>query len=218
MFIKRLFTLWFLLLSIVCGAFFFLANAPIQYAEKNNVSMSQPNNDELLRYIQQYQFLISEISYTLRKESYSFLLDYGILPNGKIELLVSLPDKVDRQTKQHIEETMLDVIKANELNPISFQITLKQLYEPAETISTRLSYNDVMANLFEAMFTQDFGTFSVDHSMTSEKIQVRINLTEKKNDKVKKKAQQLAKDTIMQHQFDVEAFSIEVQNQIKVLD
>lgn len=218
MFIKRLFTLWFLLLSIVCGAFFFFANAPIQYAEKTNVSMSQPSNDELLRYIQQYQFLISEISYTLRKESYSFLLDYGILPNGKIEFLVSLPDKLDHKTKQHIEETMLDVIKANELNPISFQITLKQLYEPAETISTRLSYNDVMANLFETMFTQDFGTFSVDHSMTSEEIQVRINLTEEKNDKAKKKAQQLAEDTIKQHQFDVEAFSIEVQNQIKVLD
>lgn len=218
MFIKRLFTLWFLLLSIVCGAFFFLANAPIQYAEKTNVSMPQPSNDELLRYIQQYQFLISEISYTLRKESYSFLLDYGILPNGKIELLVSLPDKVDHKTKQHIEETMLDVIKANELNPISFQITLKQLYEPAEAISTRLSYNDVMANLFEAMFAENFGTFSIDHSMTSEEIQVRINLTQEKNHKAKKKAQQLAEDTIKQHQFDVEAFSIDVQNTMKTLD
>ena len=87
--------------------------------------MSQPSNDELLRYIQQYQFLISEVSHALRKEAYSFQLDYGILPNSKIELLVSLPDKVDRKAKQHIEETILDVIKANELNPISFQITLK---------------------------------------------------------------------------------------------
>ncbi|MFK5708092.1 hypothetical protein [Lysinibacillus boronitolerans] len=218
MFIKKLFTLWFLLLIIVCGAFFFFANAPIQYAEKTNIPMSQHSNDELLHYIQQYQFLISEISHALRKEAYSFQLDYGILPNSKIELLVSLPDKVDRKTKQHIEETILDVIKANELNPISFQITLKNLYEPAAAISTRLSYNDVMANLFEAMFAQNFGAFSVDHSMTSEEIQVRINLTDEKNDKAKKKAQQLAEDTIKQHQFDVEAFSIDVQNQIKVLD
>ena len=68
------------------------------------------------------------------------------------------------------------------------------------------------------MFAQNFGAFSVDHSMTSEEIQVRINLTDEKNDKAKKKAQQLAEDTIKQHQFDVEAFSIDVQNQIKILD
>ena len=102
------------------------------------------------------------------------------------------------QDKATYRRNNVDVIKANELNPISFQITLKQLYEPAEAISTRLSYNDVMANLFEVMFAENFGTFSIDHSMTSEEIQVRINLTQEKNHKAKKKAQQLAEDTIKQ--------------------
>lgn len=54
--------------------------------------------------------------------------------------------------------------------------------------------------------------------MTSEEIQVRINLTQEKNHKAKKKAQQLAEDTIKQHQFDVETFSIDVQNTMKTLD
>jgi len=77
MFIKKLFTLWFLLSIIVCGAFFFLANAPTQYAEKSNVSLAQPSNNELLSYIQHYQFLISDIVNALHKENYSFHLDYG---------------------------------------------------------------------------------------------------------------------------------------------
>jgi hypothetical protein len=218
MFIKKIFTLWLLLSILVCGAFFFFPNAPIHSAEKSNAPLSRPSNNELLRYIQQYQFLISEIFHALRKESYSFQLDYGILSNGKIELLVSLPAKVDHKTKQHIEETMLGVIKDNDLNPISFQITLKNLYEPAEAFSTRLSYNDVMANLFETMIEQDFGAFSIDHSIMSEEIQIRINLTEEKNEIAKKKAQQLAEDTIKQHQFDIETFSIDVQNKIKILD
>ncbi|XRD23520.1 hypothetical protein AABM34_13305 [Lysinibacillus fusiformis] len=62
MFIKKLFTLWFLLSIIVCGGFFFFANVPIQYAEKSNVSLAQPTNDELLGYMQHYQFLMSDIA------------------------------------------------------------------------------------------------------------------------------------------------------------
>lgn len=216
MFINRIFSLWFLLSFIVCGAFVLLANAPIQYAEKSTGSMSRPSNNELLSYIQQYQFLISDIFNALRKESFSFQLDYGVLPSGKIELLVSLPEEMDQVAKGKMEEIMLDCIQKNNLNPISFQLTLKGLYEPAATESTRLSYNDVMANLFETMTNQNYGAFSVEHSITSESIQVMINLTEDKNDGMKKKAQQLAEDIIRQHQFDVQAFQIEVQNKIVI--
>ncbi|WP_155592196.1 hypothetical protein [Lysinibacillus cavernae] len=215
MFIKRIFTLWFLLSFLVCGAFVFFANAPIQYAEKSNVPMSRPSNNELLSYIQQYQFLISDISNALRKESYHSLVDYGVLPNGKIELLVSLPDKVDNMTKQNIEETMLAVIKEHDLHQISFQLTLKSLYEPSDTLSTRLSYNDVMANLFEAMIEQNYDTFSIDHSITSENIHILINLTEEKNEALQKQVQQLAEDTIREHHFDLQRFTIEVQRNIK---
>lgn len=214
MFIKKLFTLWFLLSIIVCGAFFFLAKAPIQYAEKSTVSLAQPSNNELLSYIQHYQFLISDIVNALHKENYSFHLDYGVLPNGKIELLVSLPDKVDLLSKQKIEEIILDCIRENDLNPISFQITLKNFDEPAATDSTRLSYNDVMADLFEAMMAQNYGVFNIDHSITSEYVQIIINLTEEKNGVIQKEVQQLAEETIKQHQFDLQLFHIEVQNKI----
>lgn len=218
MFIKKVFTLWFLLAVIVCSGFFLLANAPIQYAEKSNVSVPQPSNNELLGYIQQYQFLISEISHALRKENYSFQLDYGVLPNDKIELLVSLPDKADTSTKQKIEELMLNVLKENNLNPVFFQLTLKNLYEPAEPSSTRLSYNDVLANLFEEMIDQNYGIFSIDHSIISEEIQIRINLTQEKNNRIQKQVYQLAEDMIKKHHYDVEQFSIDVQNNIKILD
>ncbi|WP_445477337.1 hypothetical protein ACULLL_12425 [Lysinibacillus irui] len=193
-----------------------LANAPIQFAEKSTVTISRPSNNELLSYIQQYQFLISDIFNALCKEFFSFQLDYGVLPSGKIELLVSLSEEMDKMAKKKMEEIMLDCIQKHNLNPISFQLTLKDLYEPAATESTRLSYNDVMANLFETMNDQNYGDFSVEHSITSESIQVMINLTEDKNAGMQKKAQQLAEDIIRQHQFDVQAFQIEVQNKIAI--
>ncbi|MFL1997398.1 MULTISPECIES: hypothetical protein [Lysinibacillus] len=216
MFINRIFSLWFLLAFIVCSAFVLLANAPIQYVEKSTITMSRTSNNELLSYIQQYHFLISDIFNALCKESFSFQLDYGVLPSGKIELLVSLPEEMDIVAKKKMEEIMLNCIQKNDLNPISFQLTLKDLYEPAATESTRLSYNDVMANLFETMIDQNYGDFSVEHSITSESIQVMINLTEDKNAGMQKKAQQLAEDIIRQHRFDVQAFQIEVQNKIAI--
>lgn len=90
---------------------FLFANIPIQYAEKSNVSLSQPTNDELIDYMQHYQFLMSDIAMALQKESYIFYVDYGVLPNRKIELLVSTPEKIDQLSKQKIEEMMLECIQ-----------------------------------------------------------------------------------------------------------
>lgn len=218
MFIKKLFTLWFLLSIIVCGGFFFFANVPIQYAEKSNISLSQPSNDELLGYMQHYQFLMSDIVMALQKESYSFYLDYGVLPNGKIELLVSIPEKINHLSKQKIEERMLDCIQKNDLNPISFQMTIKNLYDSVATDSTRLSYNDVMAHLFEAMTAQQVGTFSIDYTITSENVHIIINVTEEKDDVIQKEARQVAEDIIKHHQFDLQQFHIEIQNKMFAYD
>ncbi|MCK1989979.1 hypothetical protein MPH48_18000 [Lysinibacillus fusiformis] len=218
MFIKKLFTFWFLFSIIVCGGFFFFANAPIQYAEKSNVSLSQPSNDELLGYMQHYQFLMSDIAMALQKESYIFNVDYGVLPNGKIELLVSIPEKIDQLSKQKIEEMMLQCIQKNDLNPISFQITIKNLYDPVTMNSTRLSYNDVMAHLFEAMTAQQVGSFSIDYTITSEIVNIIINLTEEKDDVIQKKARQVAEDIIKLHQLDVQQFHIEIQNKMFAYD
>ncbi|MCE4045747.1 hypothetical protein D0439_10555 [Lysinibacillus fusiformis] len=218
MFIKKLFTLWFLLSIIVCGGFFFFANVPIQYAEKSNVSLAQPTNDELLGYMQHYQFLMSDIAMALQKEFYIFYVDYGVLPNGKIELLVSIPEKIDQLSKQKIEEMMLQCIQKNDFNPISFQITIKNLYDPVTMNSTRLSYNDVMAHLFEAMTAQQAGSFSIDYTITSEIVHIIINLTEEKDDVIQKKARQVAEDIIKLHQLDVQQFHIEIQNKMFAYD
>ncbi|MBG9692983.1 hypothetical protein ACE1MS_12200 [Lysinibacillus sp. fkY74-1] len=214
MFIQKLFTLWFLISIIVSVVFFFFSHTPIQNAEKSNASLSQPSNDELLGYMQHYQFLISDIVIALQKESYSFQLDYAVLPNGKMELLVSIPETINQLSKQKIEETILDCIQKNDLNPISFQITIKNLYDPVATDSTRLSYNDVMAHLFETMTAQHVGVFSIDHTMTSEHVHIIINLTEEKDDVIQKEVRQVAEDVIKQHQFDIQQFYIEIQNKM----
>jgi len=61
---------------------------------------------------------------------------------------------------------------------------------------------------------QNYGVFSIDHSITSEYVQIIINLTEEKNGVIQKEVQQLAEETIKQHQFDLQLFHIEVQNKI----
>lgn len=93
-------------------------------------------------------------------------------------------------------------------------MTLKNLSDPAATNSIRLSYNDVMAHLFEAMTTQRVGAFSIDYTISSENVHIIINLTEEKDEVIQMEARQVAEDIIKHHQFELQQFHIEIQNKI----
>lgn len=115
MFKKKFSKIWLLLLVIVGGSFMYFSNASIQYAEEANEPMKELSNNELLNLINKYDPLIVNMSNKLRDEKYGFLLDYGILPSGEIEIIVNLPYKVNKETKKKIENIIKNVVKENNL-------------------------------------------------------------------------------------------------------
>lgn len=201
---------------IVCGAFVYFSNASVQYAENSNESTQEMSNNELLNLIDQYNSLIVNISEKLRSEKYGFLLDYGVLPNGKIEIIVNLPDNVLKGTKGKIESLIVEVVKENKLNPDSFEINIRNHFKQYKTQSVGLSYNNLMGYILEQMTEKKYGSFSVSHNISSESINIEINLTEDKNDSTQKEVKDLVEKIITENDLNPKNFNVVITNNIVV--
>lgn len=216
MFKKKFSKVWLLLLVIVFGAFMYFSNASIQYAEEANEPMKELSNTELLNLINKYDPLIVNISNKLRDEKYGFLLDYGILPSGEIEIIVNLPNKVNKETKKKIENIIKEVIKENNLKSDFFAINVRNHYEQSENLSVGLSYNNLMGHILENMSEKNYGSFSVNHNISSESVNIEVNLTEDKKDSTQKEVKELVEKTIIENNFNPNKFQITINNNIHV--
>ncbi len=216
MFKKKFSKIWLLLLVIVGGSFMYFSNASIQYAEEANEPMKELSNNELLNLINKYDPLIVNMSNKLRDEKYGFLLDYGILPSGEIEIIVNLPYKVNKETKKKIENIIKNVVKENNLKSDFFAINVRNHYEQSENLSVGLSYNNLMGHILENMSEKNYGSFSVNHNISSESINIEVNLTEDKKDSTQKEVKELVEKTITENNFNPNKFQITINNNIHV--
>ena len=216
MFKKFFSKIWLLLLVIVGGSFMYFSNASIQYAEEANEPMKELSNNELLNLINKYDPLIVNMSNKLRDEKYGFLLDYGILPSGEIEIIVNLPYKVNKETKKKIENIIKNVVKENNLKSDFFAINVRNHYEQSENLSVGLSYNNLMGHILENMSEKNYGSFSVNHNISSESINIEVNLTEDKKDSTQKEVKELVEKTITENNFNPNKFQITINNNIHV--
>lgn len=216
LFKKKFSKVWLLLLVIACGAFMYFSNASIQYAEETSDSIQQLSNSELLTFIEQYDPLINKISNELHEKKYGFLLDYGVLPSGKIEIIVNLPNIVKEGAKKKIENIILEVVKENSLNPDTFEINIRNHYEQSKIQSVGLSYNNLMGHILENMSEKKYGSFSVTHNISSDSINIEINLTEDKNDSTQKEVKELVEKTIIENNFNPKNFNVEITSNIDI--
>jgi len=216
LFKKKFSKIWLLLLVIVGGSFMYFSNASIQYAEEANEPMKELSNNELLNLINKYDPLIVNMSNKLRDEKYGFLLDYGILPSGEIEIIVNLPYKVNKETKKKIENIIKNVVKENNLKSDFFAINVRNHYEQSENLSVGLSYNNLMGHILENMSEKNYGSFSVNHNISSESINIEVNLTEDKKDSTQKEVKELVEKTITENNFNPNKFQITINNNIHV--
>ena len=173
---------------------------------------------DLTVYIQQYDDLINEIKQELRKAGIGFVLDYAILPDENIEILIKLPsEKIKRSTKKEIKQIVNGVITENHSDPDLFQLQISSYYKtPKENtrFSVRLSYNDLMGYLMQELEKQNYSTFSLEYKVASKKVELTINLPIENDTAVNPKVEELATDIIKQHHYDKDDFQINVVNEI----
>ena len=186
----------------------------------NNKSAKEVDtrSTNLTVYIQQYDDLINEIKQELRKADIGFVLDYAILPDENIEILIKLPsEKIKRSTKKEITQIVTGVITENNSDPDLFQLQISSYYKtPKENtrFSVRLSYNDLMGYLMQELEKQNYSTFSLEYKVASEKVELTINLPIENDTAVNPKVEKLATDIIKQHHYDKDDFQINVVNEI----
>lgn len=95
--------------------------------------------------------LMWQIRSNLNSENYGLVLDHAVLPKGNIEVIVKLEsNKIDKKTKEDIQQIATDVIKQNDFDSDIFQFNITSFYSSEKEgnhISQRLSYNDLMGDI-----------------------------------------------------------------------
>ena len=204
-------------LLLLCLLLIFSFSAVVLINSKSAKEVDTISTD-LTIYIQQYDELINEIKQELRKAGIGFVLDYAILPDENIEILIKLPsEKIKRSTKKEIKQIVNGVIKENNSDPDLFQLQISSYYKtPKENtrFSVRLSYNDLMGYLMQELEKQNYSTFSLEYKVASEKVELTINLPIENDTAVNPKVEELATDIIKQHHYDKDDFQINVVNEI----
>ena len=204
-------------LLLLCLLLLFSFSAIFLINKKSAKEVEKVSTDVTI-YIQQYDELINEVKQALRKADIGFVLDYAILPNENIEILIKLPnEKIKRSTKKEITKIVNGVLMENNFNPDLFQVSISSYHKtPKENkrYSVRLSYNDLMGYLMQALEKQNYSTFSLEYKMAAEKVELIINLPVDNDVAANPKVEQIATDIIELYHFDKDDFHINVVNEI----
>lgn len=73
-----------------------------------------------------------------------------------------------------------------------------------------------MGHILENMSEKNYGSFSVNHNISSESINIEVNLTEDKKDSTQKEVKELVEKTITENNFNPNKFQITINNNIHV--
>lgn len=183
--------------------------------ETNTVSELSP---DVTTYIKQYEGLINEIRQELRKADIGFVLDYAILPDESIEILIKLPnEKIKRSAKKEITQIVNGVLEENNIEGEHFLLNISSYYKPTKEntrFAVRLSYNDLMGYIMQELEHQDYSTFGLEYKMASEKVELIVNLPVDNDPVFNSKVEQIATDIIEQNHYDKNDFQIKVLNTI----
>jgi hypothetical protein len=92
-----------LLLFCLLLLFSFSAGVLIKGKSAKEVNTDSELSTDVTTYINKFGELINEITQELHKAGMGFVLDYAILPDETIEILIKLPsEKIKRSTKKEI--------------------------------------------------------------------------------------------------------------------
>ncbi|MCM3710656.1 hypothetical protein [Sporosarcina luteola] len=207
-------------LLLLCLLLIFSTSAVVLFKGKSakEVEADSELSTDVTTYIQQYEEVINEITQELRQADIGFVLDYAILPDENIEILIKLPsEKIKRSTKKEITQIVNRVLEENNMEREHFLLEISsyhKLSKENKQSSVRLSYNDLMGYIMQELEHQDYSTFGLEYKMASEKVELIINLPIDYDPAINPKVEQLATDIIEQNHHARDDFQINIVNTI----
>jgi len=141
----------------------------------------------------------------LKKEGYSSFVDFALLPNEKVEIIINLTKEVTQAQEEKIKEIIQDFLNQNGLALNSFEISVANFY--AKTIkhnesAKRISYVDLQGYIFENLTKENYG-LAVSHEVLEDQTIFHISLSKEdfNNENTKIKIEKIAYDTIKEKKF-----------------
>ena len=159
--------------------------------------------------------LMWQIRNNLNSENYGLVLDHAVLPNGNIEVIVKLgSNKIDKKTKEDIQQIATNVIKQNDFDSDIFQFNITSFYNSEKEgnhISQRLSYNDLMGDIMLSLNELGYDVAIQGEVSSDNNVIIKLVLPHDKFDeKTKKEVQNFAIDVIKKNNFEPEIFQFNI--------
>lgn len=195
----------------------FLIHSSAKTTETPTASTITSTTD-LLSYVDKYNSVVTHITHELRNNDYPVVVDYSLLSNQKIELLIKTGEKMTKKSVEEILQLTENTLRKNKFDPTVFSITITNYYEPTQntnTSSIRLSYNDLIGYIGEELFAKYDAAFSLQYEFSPEKTKITLNLPVNYHID-HEEIQEVMLDVIKQYYFNPDIFQIEITNNIKV--
>ncbi|WP_042473050.1 hypothetical protein [Bacillus ndiopicus] len=199
-----------LLLGIIGIFFVLLANPFLNFAKEPETTPYTYN--ELLPYIEKYKSLIFYINKDLRDQGYPSIVDYALLSDEKIEILIKLKENNERVASKNIQQIVKSVIEKQNFNPAIFQINISNMNKPTVKNENRLSYYDLMGYILLDMMEKNFEAFSLDYAILPENTEIIVKLADTIDENSRKEIQQIVSNILKQNNFDSNMFQINITN------
>ena len=168
---------------------------------------------------QELKNLMWQIRSNLNGENYGLVLDHAVLPNGNIEVIVKLgSNKIDKKTKEDIQQIATDVIKQNDFDSDLFQFNITSFYsseKEGDHVSQRLSYNDLMGDIMLSLNELGYDVAVQGDVFSDKNVIISLALPHDKFDEnTKNDVQQFAADVIKKYNFETEIFQFNITSYI----
>lgn len=197
------------LLLVVVSLFLYIQVSGKEKEGTNSVSyLSEEERHEL-------KSLMWQIRSNLHGANYGFVLDHAVLPNGNTEVIVKLgSNKIDKKTKEDIQQIATDVIKQNDFDSDLFQFNITSFYSSQKEenhVSQRLSYNDLMGDIMLSLNELGYDVAVHGDVFSDKNVVITLVLPQDKFDEnTKKEVKQFATDVIKKYNFETEKFQFNI--------
>ncbi|MEG0381413.1 MAG: hypothetical protein RR603_06920, partial [Kurthia sp.] len=196
--------------AILTGALIIILTSPITNIEQDSETATY-TNVELMQYHKKYAGLIHSIQTDLRKHENRFTVDFSMITDEKVEILIQKLEnnkKLKPREMENIEKSINQSITRQQFDPATFQIQFANATQLGLMKENRLSYHDLMESIRTPLLELGVTAFRLDYEISPESTAVTITFTTPISEKLKMEIQQIGNGVVENNYFDARMVEI----------
>lgn len=146
---------------------------------------------------------------------YPLSVDFALSDDAKIEILIKryeINKKLKPSEIQEVEQLVNQFIEKQNFDSSMFQISVSNSTQPILKTTNRLSYNDLIEYIVNALTDQDIGGYHINYKILPEASKIIMQFPNPLDKEQKEEIQQIANKVLEKNNFDPGSVQIKITN------